>query len=274
MVVFPNCKINLGLNILFKRSDGYHELETVFYPLPLTDALEITEDKKPRHQPSFTFTMSGLAIKGDTATNLCVKAWRLLKKDFPGLPHMQMHLHKVIPSGAGLGGGSADASFLLKLLNEKFKLGLSTPQLINYSASLGSDCPFFILNKPCFAKGRGELLEEIEIGLLPYKFVIVNPGIHIDTGRAFLNTKPAIPERSLMQIIKGPIEKWKDALVNDFEKFVFKEYREIVDIKDELYLTGAIYASLSGSGSSVYGIFPREKRLKLSFPANYFVREL
>lgn len=274
MIVFPNCKINLGLNILRKRSDGYHELETIFYPIPFTDILEITEYREPERSSFIPFTISGLAVRGDASSNLCMKAYKMLKKAFPRLPHIQMHLHKVIPAGAGLGGGSANGAFVLKLLNEKFGLGLTIQQLLKYADELGSDCPFFIINKPCFAAGRGELLEEIKLDLSAYKLIIVNPGIHLDTGRAFLNISPVIPEKSVKEIISSPIEKWKDELQNDFEKVIFKQHREIVDIKNNLYRAGAIYASMSGSGSTVYGIFGKDKEVELSFPANYFVKEL
>jgi len=274
MIVFPNCKINLGLHIISKRSDGYHDLETIFYPLALADCLEIIENKKPGLSPVFPFSTSGLPIAGKPSTNLCVKAYRLLKHDFPGMSSVKIHLHKVIPAGAGLGGGSADAAFALKCMNEILGLQLSTQQLINYAAVLGSDCPFFIINKPCYAKGRGEILEEIQLDLSPYKFVIVNPGIHIDTGRAFLNIHPELPERSVKEIIAGPIQKWKDELSNDFEKVIFAQHREIVDIKDMLYIHGAVYASMSGSGSTVFGIFPKDQKLELTFPAHYFVKEL
>lgn len=274
MIVFPNCKINLGLNILHKRSDGYHNLETIFYPIPLTDSLEIIKIKQTGKSHFFPFTSSGLPIAGEAGTNLCVKAYRLLKKKFPALPGVQIHLHKVIPSGAGLGGGSADAAFTFKALNEMLELHLTKEQLISYAAKLGSDCPFFIINKPCFAKGKGEKLEEIQIDLTAYKIVIVNPCIHIDTGRAFLNITPSLPEKPLREIITGPMQNWKEELKNDFEKIMFRQYQEISDIKDYLYSAGAIYASLSGSGSTVFGIFPKEKDLQLSFPANYFVKEL
>ncbi len=274
MIVFPNCKINLGLNILNKRSDGYHDLETIFYPIPLTDSLEIIENRQTVKSPTFPFTSSGLPISGKPSSNLCVKVYRQLKLDFPGIPGVKIHLHKVIPSGAGLGGGSADAAFSLKVINEILGLHLTTGQLINYAAELGSDCPFFIINKPCFAKGRGEILEEIQLDLSAFKFIIVNPSIHIDTGRAFLNMTPSKPEKSVKEIIAGPMEKWKDELKNDFEKIIFKQHREIVDIKDSLYRHGALYASMSGSGSTVFGIFSKEQQLQLSFPANYFVKEL
>lgn len=274
MIVFPNCKINLGLRILRKRRDGYHDLETIFYPLPVVDALEITEYKEPVYTASIPFTTSGLNIHGEITNNLCIKAYKLLKKDFPELPHVQIHLHKTVPAGAGLGGGSADAAFTLKLLNEKFSLGLTTEQLIAYALHLGSDCPFFIINKPCYATGRGEFLEPVNLDLSAYKLVIIYPGIHINTGQAFLHINPALPERSVKEIILDPMETWKDQLRNDFENPIFKQHREIVDIKDQLYIAGAIYASMSGSGSTVYGIFLKQKKLQLSFPAHYFVREL
>lgn len=274
MIVFPNCKINLGLNILRKRSDGYHDLETVFYPIPLTDILEIIENKHPEQSAKMPFTISGISMPEVPASNLCAKAYKLLKRDFPKLPFIQMHLHKSVPLGAGLGGGSSDAAFTLKVLNDKFDLHLSVQELMEYAAELGSDCPFFILNKPCFATGRGEILEEIQLDLSAYKFVVVNPGIHINTGDAFVKLKPAVPEKSIREIIAEPIVNWKTTLQNDFEKVVFKEYREIVDIKDSLYTKGAVYASMSGSGSTVYGIFPKEKDLSLTFPKHYFVKEL
>lgn len=272
MIVFPNCKINLGLNILRKRTDGYHDLETIFYPLPFSDALEIIENKNSRDQ--FPFTSSGLPVPGKPASNLCVKAYRLLKKDFPSLSSVHIHLHKVIPSGAGLGGGSSDAAFTLKLLNRQFHLLLSDEQLMEYGAQLGSDCPFFILNKPCFAKGRGEILRPISLDLSDYKFVIVNPGIHVDTGKAFLHIHPGIPSQSLEEVITLPPERWKDELHNDFEKVIFPLHREIVDIKDELYHQGAVYASMSGSGSTVYGLFKKDKKITPAFPPHYFFREL
>jgi 4-diphosphocytidyl-2-C-methyl-D-erythritol kinase len=275
VIVFPNCKINLGLHILRKRSDGYHDLETVFYPIPLTDVLEITEHKQHVKTSRIPFTISGFSVPGSKAFNICARAYRLLKKDFPKLSFIQMHLHKNIPLGAGLGGGSADAAFTLKTLNELFNLGISVDQLIKYADELGSDCPFFIINKPCFATGKGELLEEISIDLSAYQFVIVNPGIQIHTGDTFLKLKPpSIPEKPLKEIIAMPVKKWKAELQNDFEKFVFKEHREIVDIKDNLYRAGAVYASMSGSGSTVYGIFNKDQTPQLSFPDHYFVKQL
>ncbi|HEX7905537.1 MAG TPA: 4-(cytidine 5'-diphospho)-2-C-methyl-D-erythritol kinase [Chitinophagaceae bacterium] len=274
MIVFPNSKINLGLRIHRKRSDGYHDIETIFYPIPLTDILEIVRYNQYLKSSSIPFTKSGLIIDGDPSDNLCIKAYKLLRKDFPQISNIQMHLHKAVPAGAGLGGGSADAAFTLITLNKEFKLGLSDDQLIQYAIKIGSDCPFFVINKPRYAAGRGELMEHIDLNLSAYKIVVVNPGIHINTGRAFLHAKPAVPEESLKEIIARPVERWKDDLVNDFEKWVFSEYQQIVEIKDELYIKGALYASLSGSGSTVYGIFPKEKILHLSFPGYFFVKEL
>lgn len=274
MIVFPNAKINLGLRILRKREDGYHDLETIFYPIGLQDALEIIRLGTEEKTSSFPFTVSGAEIEGRLTSNLCVRAYKLLKKDFPDLPHIKMHLHKTIPSGAGLGGGSSDAAFTLLLLNKLFGLMLDREQLLRYAGELGSDCPFFIINKPCYATGRGEILEEVNIDLSPYRIVIVNPGIHIDTALAFTNVLPAIPDSSIRDIISRPVERWKDDLQNDFEKIIFARYPGIVDIKDQFYSAGAVFASMSGSGSTVYGIFKKDAELRFQFPGHYFVREL
>ncbi|MGK2863848.1 MAG: 4-(cytidine 5'-diphospho)-2-C-methyl-D-erythritol kinase, partial [Chitinophagaceae bacterium] len=254
MIDFPNCKINLGLRILSKRDDGFHDLETIFYPLPFYDILELISPgesliakKTKEHQESFIeFTSSGLPVQGDMNDNLCIKALNLIRKDFPNLPAVKMHLHKVIPTGAGLGGGSADAAFTLALLNKVFDLNLSTVQLINYSLKLGSDCPFFILNYPALATGRGEILEPITLDLSNYKFVIVNPGIHINTREAFNEISPNLPAIPVKEIIAQPINNWKNELINDFEKIVFRNYEEIEIIKNKLYENGALYASMSG----------------------------
>ena len=268
MVSFPNCKINLGLNIVNKRDDGYHDIETFFFPVHLKDSLEIIEKEK------LEFSTSGFSIEGEPEKNLCIKAYDLLKKDFPQLPAVQMHLHKAIPMGAGLGGGSADGAFTLKLLNKKFDLSLSEKQLINYSLQLGSDCPFFILNKPCFATGRGEILEQTELDLSEYKFLVVQPPVHVSTAWAFSTIKPLKPAKSIKKIIQQSISTWKAELINDFEKPVFEKYPEIKNIKEKLYEAGAIYASMSGSGSAVYGIFSKENAISISFPDNYFVKTL
>ncbi len=268
MIVFPNCKINLGLHISGKREDGFHNLETVFYPVPFKDALELI----PSTNTEIEFTGTGLAVDGDAADNLCVKAYHLLKKDFPEIPAVKIHLHKAIPLGAGLGGGSADAAFMLKLLNEKFHLNLSTDQLINYALQLGSDCPFFIINNPCFATGRGEVLEQTALNLSAYKIVLINPGIHINTGWAFSNITPAPPVKSIKEIILQPINTWKAELKNDFETAVFTAHPAIKEIKETLYAQGAIYAAMSGSGSTVFGIFePNTGSVSLK-DSNYFIK--
>jgi len=268
MVSFPNGKINLGLNILNKRTDGYHNIETVFYPIKLIDAIEVIEKK------NIHFSVSGLAIEGGQENNLSIKAFHLLQKDFPQLPPVHLHLHKTIPMGAGLGGGSADGAFTLKLLNKKFDLGLSEKQLVDYSLQLGSDCPFFISNNPCYATGRGEMLEQIALDLFKYKIVIVYPGVHVSTAWAFSTITPVAPKKSIKEIITQPIETWKEELKNDFEEPVFSKYPEIKKIKDDLYTAEAIYSSMSGSGSAVYGVFEKDKPVSLSFPGNYFIKEL
>ena len=276
MVVFPNCKINIGLNILDKRPDGFHNLETVFIPIPLKDSLEIIRAKENRDD--VIFSHSGFTIDGNAADNLCIKAYHLLKKDFPQLPAIQMHLHKNIPMGAGLGGGSADAAFTLMLLNDKFHLGLSTEQLINYSLSSGSDCPFFIINKPCFATGRGEKTEPLEISLAGYQLVLINPGIHINTGWAFAHLKDEAATnrvtKNLRQYINAPIQNWRNTISNDFETPAFAAHPVLKEIKETLYLNGAVYAAMSGSGSTLYGLFAKDILPSFSFPQNWLVKHI
>jgi 4-diphosphocytidyl-2-C-methyl-D-erythritol kinase len=297
MLSFPNCKINLGLQILNKREDGYHNLATVFYPVQWRDVIEVIRrddswqmaddgktlsgvegsDAHPERSRrvkqssdnDIHFSSTGLTITGDEANNLCIKAYHLLKKDFPSLPSVEMHLHKTIPMGAGLGGGSADGAFTLKLLNDKFQLGLTQQQLIDYALQLGSDCPFFILNKPCYATGRGEILEPVALDLSAYQFVIVNPGIHVNTGWAFAQLQLQGSGRSERpdpkSIIQQPITTWKHQLINDFEQPVFKAHPQIAAIKQQLYDAGALYASMTGSGSTVFGVFEKKQILDFSF---------
>jgi 4-diphosphocytidyl-2-C-methyl-D-erythritol kinase len=265
VIAFPNCKINIGLNVVSKREDGYHDIETVFYPLNFSDALEIIQGD------SNEFNVTGLSDV-DSQNNLCIKAYDLIKKDFPGLPYIKMHLHKSIPIGAGLGGGSSDAAFTLKILNEKFSLGLSEDQLRNYALELGSDCPFFLHNKPCLAKGRGEQLEPIDFNLSSYTIILVNPAIHVNTTWAFSNIKPVAHKKSIQEVITQPIDTWKHDLVNDFEALVFETYPGTKRIKEILYERKALYASLSGSGSTVYGIFDKAVSIDHEFPADYFTR--
>jgi len=272
LILFPNCKINLGLHILQKREDGFHDLETIFYPLPLQDALEVIQHPSP--VTDLEFSSSGLKVEGNLSDNICVKAYHLLRKDFPQLPAVKMHLHKTIPMGAGLGGGSADGAFTLTLLNQKFNLGIDEQSLIDYALQLGSDCPFFIKNSPCFATGRGEKMETVQLDLSTYRFVVVNPQIHVNTGWAFSQLTPTANRPSLKQIIQQPIENWKAELKNDFEEPISRQHPEISDCKQQFYRQGAIYASMTGSGSTVFGIFQKETAPQFSFPANYFVRIL
>lgn len=270
MISFPNCKINLGLNIVGKRADGYHDLETVFYPLMIKDVIEVIQTTDDRRQTTdVDFSSSGLTVEGNIENNLCIKAYHLLKKDFTSLPSIKMHLHKNIPIGAGLGGGSADCAFTLVLLNKKFNLNLSQRQLIHYALLLGSDCPFFIFNEPSFATSRGENLAPVTLDLSHYKFVIINPAIHISTAWAFAQITPLVPQKSIQQIINQPIETWKDELKNDFEVPVMNQYPVIKNIKTELYNAGAVYVSMSGSGSTVFGIFDKNIQPKLSFPKDF-----
>ena len=252
MITFPNIKINLGLSITEKRPDGYHNLETVFYPVALEDALEIRTN--PEAQQKFTLHQHGMEIAGNPENNLVVKAYLLLDKEFH-LPPVEIHLYKHIPSGAGLGGGSSDAAFMLKLLNEHYNLQLSDNQLEDYAAILGADCAFFIKNTPTYAEGIGNIFSPIELSLKGYRIMIVKPDVFVSTREAFANTRPHRPEYPVREVIRRPVAEWKDTLINDFEASVFPQYPVIGEIKEELYHQGAIYASMSGSGSSVFGLF-------------------
>jgi 4-diphosphocytidyl-2-C-methyl-D-erythritol kinase len=267
MLLFPHCKINLGLRVLGKRVDGYHDLRTVFYPVGIRDVLEMI----PAGEPSLHIT--GQDIPGDPATNLCIKAYKMLKVDYPSLRPVDIHLHKQIPMGAGLGGGSADGAFALRLLNRLYGLGLTREQLLPYAAALGSDCPFFLYDEPCIASGRGEMLEPIALDLSAYRLVLVNPGIHVNTGWAFsqLGLGESGDEALAGSPYIPPIEQWKSSLRNDFEIPVFQTYPEIGQIKDTLYTQGAVYASMSGSGSTVFGLFPKATQPILNFQENYWV---
>lgn len=253
MLTFPNAKINLGLNITEKRPDGYHNLETVFYPIPLEDALEITELQGAPGE-KFRLHQAGLEIAGEADSNLVVRAYKLLDEQFH-LPPTDIHLFKHIPSGAGLGGGSADAAFMLKLLNEQFGLALTDDALEEYAARLGADCAFFIKNRPVYAEGIGNLFSPITLSLKGYRLWLVKPDIFVSTRDAFARIKPRRPQASLREIVKLPVEEWQARMVNDFEESVFPQFPAIGEIKEEMYRQGAVYASMSGSGSSVYGLF-------------------
>ncbi len=263
MLKFPNCKINLGLYITNKRDDGYHDLETIFYPLNCADALEIIQSEK------LHFQTAGIEIPGGIEQNLILKAYSLLKKNNHQIQAVDIFLLKKIPLGAGLGGGSSNAAFMLKMLNDFFELKLSNKELENYALQLGSDCPFFIENKTALAKGRGEQLLPIELDLSAFHFGIVKPPIHISTSWAFSQINPRANRKPLIEIIAQPIETWENELINDFEEPILKSYPEIAAIKERLKGCGAVYNSMSGSGSAVFGIFEDKqdlRRLQALFP--------
>ncbi|QKJ30545.1 4-(cytidine 5'-diphospho)-2-C-methyl-D-erythritol kinase [Mucilaginibacter mali] len=248
MIVFPNAKINIGLNITSRRPDGYHNLETVFYPVKIHDALEtIAADE-------MSFNASGLGIPGRTEDNLCLKGYDLLKKDFD-LPPVNIHLHKHIPIGAGLGGGSADAAFFIKLLNQEFSLGLDAEQMRVYARQLGADCAFFIESKPVYAFGKGDEFEPVELDLSAYHIALVMPPAHVSTAEAYRGVKPRPSGSSLKELIGLPVAEWKHYIKNDFEESIFPNHPVIRGVKAALYEAGALYASMSGSGASVFGIF-------------------
>ncbi len=268
MVVFSNCKINIGLYITGKRDDGYHNLETVFLPVPLFDVLELIDSDITG------ITICGQTIPGKPEDNIVYRAWQLLKHDFPDLRPVHFYLLKNIPVGSGLGAGSANGAYALLALNDKFQLGLTAPQLRSYALQLGSDCPFFVLNKTCFALGRGEIMEEITLDLSAYNIVIVNPGIAVSTRHAFGKVKPTFPEVPLMEALKQPVAQWKNYITNNFEAIVADHHPAIARIKQALYESGAAFALMSGSGSTVFGLFDKNIDPVLAFPENYFIRKI
>ncbi len=250
MLAFPNAKINLGLNVTGIRADGFHDIETVLFPVAFRDILEII----PSGEQQFEFRHSGLNIPGKVDDNLCLHAYHLIKSGFQ-IPTVRMHLHKVIPIGAGLGGGSSDAAFTIKVLNDLFSLALTPLQMMDYAGKLGSDCPFFIGNKPVFASGKGDQFEPVELNLAGYSIVIIIPPVHVSTADAYEQVAIKKPVESLRSILNASPGEWKDRVVNDFEGSVFQRYPVILQIKEKLYAAGAVYASMSGSGSAVYGLF-------------------
>jgi 4-diphosphocytidyl-2-C-methyl-D-erythritol kinase len=254
MISFPNAKINLGLHVIDKRSDGYHNIETCFYPISWNDALEIIPARET------CFTSSGIVIPGDTSNNLCLKVYQVLKKRY-NIPSIHIHLHKHIPIGAGLGGGSADAAHTTMLINTYFNLKMTNKQLEDCVRDLGSDCAFFIQNKPLIAHEKGDRFTDINcIDLSSYWIYLIYPGIHVSTKDAYNNIRPNADRLPIINNLRGPIESWKETLVNDFEKSVFSVFPEIAKLKEQLYKHGAIYAAMSGSGSTVFGIFKDEPK--------------
>lgn len=270
MITFPIAKINLGLNVVERRPDGYHNLETVFYPVQIQDALEVTlmDDAFPSPYDC-DLKVTNIAIDGDEQRNLVVRAYHLLKQDFPDIPRMHAHLFKAIPTQAGMGGGSSDCAAMLLLLNDMCQLHLSQQQLIDYAARLGADCPIFIMNKPAYAEGIGERLQSIDLDLSGYFLAVVRPDIPVPTKEAFSLIKPARPSKNCKDVIRQPIETWRQDLVNDFETSVFALHPEIGAIKQQLYQMGAVYAAMSGSGSALFGIFRSAPDLSDAFPGMY-----
>lgn len=273
MLTFPCAKINLGLNITSKREDGYHNLETIFYPVPLTDALEVKlmHDDFPSDEPC-DLKITGNAVDCDEKNNLVVKAYTLLAQDFK-LPRVHTHLVKRIPMQAGLGGGSADGAFMIRLLDERFRLNMGIAEMERYASRLGSDCAFFITTEPSFATGRGEVLEPVNIAeqnLKGYYIAIVKPAIAVSTREAFKQIICRQPEHCCRDIVRQPVETWKTVLTNDFEEPAFKQHSELADIKQRLYDLGAVYAQMSGSGSAFFGLFRTvPQQLKSNFPDCY-----
>ena len=273
MLTFPCAKINLGLNITSKREDGYHNIETIFYPVPLTDALEVKlmHDDFPSDEPC-DLKITGNAVDCDEKNNLVVKAYTLLAQDFK-LPRVHTHLVKRIPMQAGLGGGSADGAFMIRLLDERFRLNMGIAEMERYASRLGSDCAFFITTEPSFGTGRGEVLEPVNIAeqnLQGYYIAIVKPAIAVSTREAFKQIICRQPEHCCRDIVRQPVETWKTVLTNDFEEPAFEQHPELADIKQRLYDLGAVYAQMSGSGSAFFGLFRTEpQQLKSNFPDCY-----
>lgn len=261
MIIYPNAKINLGLNVVERRPDGYHNIETIFYPIGIQDVLSIETSETCT---DYSFSSSGIMVDGDPENNLIVKAYHLLRSAYE-FPPVDIALHKQIPFGAGLGGGSSDAAFTLKALNELYDLNISTRKLETLATKLGADCAFFIKNKPVYAEGIGNVFSTVKVSLKNYWMLLVKPDIHVSTAEAYAGIIPTASEKPLTELIKLPIEEWKRVIKNDFEKTVFEKQPEIGYIKDNLYKLGAKYASMSGSGSSVYGIFAEKPHFE-----NYF----
>ncbi|MDE5784213.1 MAG: 4-(cytidine 5'-diphospho)-2-C-methyl-D-erythritol kinase [Prevotella sp.] len=270
MITFPIAKINLGLNVVEKRPDGYHNLETVFYPVQLKDALEIQPmDELFPSSVDCDLKVTNITIEGDEQRNLVVRAYHLLKQDFPQIPRVHAHLYKAIPTQAGMGGGSSDCAAMLLLLNRMFQLRLNQQQLIDYAARLGADCPIFILNHPAYAEGIGERLQPIEVNLSGYYLAVVRPDIPVPTKEAFSLIKPQKPLKNCRTIVSQPIETWRDELINDFEQSVFALHPELKEVKEWLYRIGAVYAAMSGSGSALFGIFRNQPDLSGAFSGIY-----
>ncbi len=263
MVVFPNAKINFGLRIINRRADGFHNIESIFIPVAWNDILEVV----PNDLGHNTFVSSGLTIPGASKDNLCLKAHELISEDYD-IPFVNIHLHKQIPIGAGLGGGSADGAFMLKTINELFELKINIRSLELYAGQLGSDCPFFIKNTPCYVTETGTKLEPLDFNLDNYHLLIINPGIHISTKEAYSGVSPYIPDSSLKVDCKHT-SSWNESIKNDFEAHILKNYPLIEQLKSELVHQGAFYVSMTGSGSSIYALFESDEQISNFFHPNY-----
>ena len=259
MITFPVAKINLGLNVVEKRPDGYHNLQTVFYPVPIKDALEIVPMSEGfPSDVDCDLKVTNIHIEGDEQRNLVVRAYQLLKQDLPTLPRIHTHLWKGIPTQAGMGGGSSDCAYMIRILNESFELQLTDEQMQRYAAQLGADCAFFIKSVPCYAEGIGEKLEPISLDLSGWHIGVVRPDIPVPTKEAFSRIHPHYPSMNCREVVMQPVETWRDNLVNDFEESVFTLHPEIGAVKEQLYKMGATYAAMSGSGSALFGLFKEQ----------------
>ena len=263
MITYPIAKINVGLHVTEKRADGFHNLETVFYPIKMQDVLEVVEADE------LELSITGLELDDDPMKNLVVKAYELVRADY-SIPPVHIHLHKNIPAGAGLGGGSSDAAYMLMLLNDLFQLEIGVDKLLDYALQLGSDCPFFIHGKPVYATGKGEIIEDLALNLTEYYLIVVKPPVQISTAEAYQNIIPSRSRLSLKGLVGFPVNKWKGNVLNQFEKYVFFKHPEVGEIKKKLYDLGASFSLMSGSGSAVYGLFRTEKKsIENQFPADY-----
>jgi len=265
MILFPNAKINLGLRVIERRNDGFHNIETVFIPVDLCDILEFNYSEMPGN----TIKITGILPENDPEDNLVIDAWKLMREKY-NIPHLSIHLHKAIPIGAGLGGGSSDAAFMLKGINDYFNCGCSDEELKEMAERLGSDCPFFVDNITALGTGRGEVLQSIDLSLNQYKILLVNPGIHISSKEAYSGVTPGKQVQLLNDLVKNPITEWRNCIYNDFENSIFLKHPRIKEIKSAMYDSGAIYSSMTGSGSTVFGIYSKIEKDKIEtlFPGD------
>lgn len=259
MIVFPNAKINIGLRVLRKRRDEYHDIESIFYPVGLSDVLEVLPSSQELNDKKDEIYVSGLEAPA-SVDNLCIKAVKLFQNRH-GIPDVRIHLHKNIPPGSGLGGGSSDAAHTLLALNELYGIGLKNETLKQYASELGADCTFFIDNRPSIINGKGNILEQIHVSLSGFYMVLVFPGVEVSTATAYQMIKPSEEGITVREMIKLNPEQWKDKISNSFEEVVFRNHPELGHIKEALYRSGAVYASMSGSGSAIYGIFSSSPHL-------------